>query len=599
MAGNQYKKINVHADNVQLGNNYIAEPRGITLEELLALLYLTDASADLAKTIRFNGKRVTGTCEWILSRSEYEQWRDGDGLQILWLFGAPGIGKTVISCFLIENLQKQEALQPSTILIYHFCDYKDDGPRNSALGIIRCILQQLLKKQPDLFRWIKTEYQHRHEILSLSNSLDGLWAVLLQLLQKCNSKNIYILIDALDECDKTCIHLLDLIAEIPASVNTRVLITARPDVEIEKTAETVGRHLRVDSGKINADLAAFIDSKLAELKVKRKTFPESLINAIGEKVKSQAGGTFLWASLVFKDISAAATTKAATRKLENLPSNLPGIYGRILDSIDEDGTEDAAFIFRWMVVLKRPMTAKDMATAQVLAHEGWNKDTVPPVQYIEQFEDGFKACGNLLYYDPVNGTLNLIHRTAKDYLVHEGCPPKYRVNIEEAGIDLVRTCWQYLSMRDFNQGELFLSRDYKNTLIPLGSIPIDHKRYGFFKFAFDEVQDFVGEDRLALYAAFVRSCGTINSLPLLRDFWLIHFARVGHDEGVRALIEKHADVNVRCRVRDYRLSSTELLLPRNIEFWSYLATDIETYAATATVLQGGCEGGAMLKYVEL
>lgn len=429
-------------------------------------------------------------------------------------------------------------------------------------------------------------YQHRHERSSLVSNLDGLWAIFLQLLQKCDGKNIHILIDALDECDEASrIALSGLIAQIPVSVNVKVLITARSEVDIEGTAEIVGRHLRVNSGQINTDLAAFIDSRLAELKEKRKTFPESLIHEIGNKVKNHAGGTFLWASLIFKDMFATRTSKAAARKLKDLPSDLPGIYKRILDAIDEDIVEDAAFILRWTVVSKRPMNVTEMATAQVLAHEGWPMDTVPPAEYLEQYKDGFKACGHLLYYDPVNDTLNLIHRTAKDFLVEADCPPKYRVNAEAAGIDLISTCWQYLTMWDVDQGAQFLLRDPRNTLIPLGSGQIDQRRYGFFNFAFDEVQDLEGEQRLSLCATFVQSYRTISSLPLLRDFWLFHFARAGHVEGVLALISKHADVNVRCRVGDYGLDATQLLLPLNPDIWSHYANASAFRTSTLTVLQ--------------
>ncbi|KAK4076983.1 uncharacterized protein Triagg1_3950 [Trichoderma aggressivum f. europaeum] len=596
MTANIYKGIGIHANNVQLGDTYVTKTEANDLEEFLALLFLIDASADLAKTIRLNGKRVAGTCEWILSRSEYEQWRGENALQILWLFGAPGIGKTAIACFLIENLEEQAASQPSIILIHHFCDYKDDGPRNSALGIIRCILYQLLKKQPHLFQWIKTKYQHRHERLPLVSNLDGLWAVFLQLLQNCDGKDVYILIDALDECDEASrIALSGLIAEIPVSVSVKVLITARSEVDIEGTAEIVGRHLRVDSGQINTDLAAFIDSRLVELKERRKTFPESLIHEIGNKVKNHAGGTFLWASLVFKDMFATRTSKAAARKLKHLPSDLPGIYKRNLDAIDEDDIEDAAFILRWTVVSKRPMNVTEMATAQVLAHEGWSMDTVPPAEYLEQYKDGFKACGHLIYYDPVNDTLNLIHRTAKDFLVEADCPPQYRVNAEAAGIDLIGTCWQYLTMWDVDQGTSFLLRNPQNTLIPRRLRCIDQRRYGFFNFAFDEVQDLEGEHRLSLCAAFVQSYRTINSLPLLRDFWLFHFARAGHVEGVLALISKHADVNVRCRALDDGLDATRLLLPQNLKARYHYFHAFGRLPPTLTVLQGAAERG----YVEV
>jgi hypothetical protein len=66
-------------------------------DKCMRALFLTNPLDDLAAIRRSKGKRVDGTCEWLLRLEKYTTWLNGDGPQILRLTGAPGIGKTIIS----------------------------------------------------------------------------------------------------------------------------------------------------------------------------------------------------------------------------------------------------------------------------------------------------------------------------------------------------------------------------------------------------------------------------------------------------------------------------------------------------------------------
>jgi len=70
-------------------------------------LYSTNPQDDLAALRGRLGKRVDGTCEWILDRPEYRSWLSNPDIQLLRLVGEPGIGKSMISSFLVEELEKK------------------------------------------------------------------------------------------------------------------------------------------------------------------------------------------------------------------------------------------------------------------------------------------------------------------------------------------------------------------------------------------------------------------------------------------------------------------------------------------------------------
>jgi ankyrin repeat protein len=503
---------------------------------------LTDAAEDLASTIRLKGKRVPGTCEWVL-KSQYETWTVGADLNFLWLIGAPGIGKTVISCFVVEKLQQKVLETPSTVLVHYFCDNKHEY-RRAAIPILRGILVQLLQQRPVLFELIKDDYKRKKS--SIVRNLDSLWAPLVRMLKSCGDDEVYILIDAIDECEESSRkELLGLLKELDASVKARILITGRPESDIEEKARSLGQILNLDSAKINADLLKFIEVKIAKVR-NVKNFRGTLIQDITNALKENHGGTFLWASLVLEDIFAAKTTKAARRKLNSLPSGLAEVYERILENItDDDDVDDAVFILQWVVVSRRPMTVCELATAQALAVEGWDNDIMPPSKFWDEFTDGFKACGPLLYHDPDNDTINLIHQSAKDYLVKTDCLPRYRINREETSLSILSTCWKYLSMQEFGQGAAIIARSEANELQPTKFSRRVLKAYGFLAYATEELRDSKLADRHDLIAIFIRQCENLHDLSALRDFWLYAFARSGHVEVVQALIGKGADMNVK------------------------------------------------------
>jgi hypothetical protein len=93
--------------------------------ECLQSLFLTNPPDDLAAIRRSKGERVDDTCEWLLVQTEYIAWLVGNNTQLLRLVGAPGIGKTMISSFLVGELEERAKKSPKMTFSYYFCDNKN------------------------------------------------------------------------------------------------------------------------------------------------------------------------------------------------------------------------------------------------------------------------------------------------------------------------------------------------------------------------------------------------------------------------------------------------------------------------------------------
>lgn len=84
----------------------------------LQSLTLTDPQDDLAGIRRSKGDTIKGTSEWILVEKNYVAWLVGEGPPLLQLIGDPGIGKPMISSFLVNELEKKAQKSPNMTFAY-------------------------------------------------------------------------------------------------------------------------------------------------------------------------------------------------------------------------------------------------------------------------------------------------------------------------------------------------------------------------------------------------------------------------------------------------------------------------------------------------
>ena len=105
-------------------------------ETCLAALFLTDPRDDREQLIQAKGSRVDGTCEWIKSNELYNSWLHSHS-QLLWISGGPGKGKTMLSIFLAEELER--SAKQNVLFLQYFCDNKDEK-RKTAVTVVRGLI---------------------------------------------------------------------------------------------------------------------------------------------------------------------------------------------------------------------------------------------------------------------------------------------------------------------------------------------------------------------------------------------------------------------------------------------------------------------------
>src|SRR2546428_21144 len=60
---------------------------------------------------------------WILDNADFQRWRDDEENRLLWIKGAPGKGKTMLLCGVINELKK--SIADTDLLSFFFCQATD------------------------------------------------------------------------------------------------------------------------------------------------------------------------------------------------------------------------------------------------------------------------------------------------------------------------------------------------------------------------------------------------------------------------------------------------------------------------------------------
>ncbi|KAL8785428.1 MAG: hypothetical protein Q9213_003358 [Squamulea squamosa] len=233
--------------------------RFVEQEEAKVLEFLTvfDTHDRLADAGRH---RVEGTCTWITDHCDYLEWVYGNRDRLL-LVGGPGTGKTVASAYISNDLSNR--LGNEDILAVYACSWSV-SQTTSAKGILCALAGQIAQRslasmekcKKFLERYI-SDGQLEHDILDLQD-------LIVEMSLSADVRQIFIVIDGLDECQWEQPNHLMAVVDIPQYARkVKMLITSRPDDLITKALHGYFT-LSMDKETMAADLATYTDWALKE-----------------------------------------------------------------------------------------------------------------------------------------------------------------------------------------------------------------------------------------------------------------------------------------------------------------------------------------------
>ena len=430
----------------------VPEPPKTRVEQFVHDFMLTDPKIDRQRLVQLKDDRVTGTCEWIKDHDRYQSWLRGDQ-QLLWLTAGAGKGKTMLSIYLSEELEKSEQHFSTNNVLYYFCDHQDEK-RNNAVAVMRGLLWQLtLIDDPKecLSKHLNAYIEMQDKRQTSLFELESLWRLFAIIMQDQDVGTTYCVLDAFNECDEESTRWLArkffdfLASSAPDNINNALRLVLVSRVIPSLTMLTKCTPMEIDGGndeQISADVARMVSYNVEKLS-RLPGFTEDFREEVQSTLLERAEGTFLWAGHVMNELAREGTCSGVTQRLHSLPKGLPAIYDRILLDIEQDRQEKASAILRWATMAVAPLTLQELADAVQIKSAG-------TMDRLEIIRDEVRWFGSFLkIHDKADSlalqTVSLVHQSAREYLLRtepeeNGTLRSFRITPEKVHLDIAIAC---------------------------------------------------------------------------------------------------------------------------------------------------------------
>jgi hypothetical protein len=389
-------------------------------------LQVTDPREDRAR-IEGDKDRLLRDCyAWILDDASFQQWRTQDASRLLWIKGDPGKGKTMMTMGVIDELSQSMPLdvvatkrrrlnnEPPSLLSFFFCQNTVPG-LNDALSILRGLVYMLVDQRRDLLRFVQQRYETvGKRLFEGFNAIYTLRQILSEMLDDASLPPTYLLVDALDECTSGLPELLRIITDDNIGRRSRVkwLVTSRniPDIERYLQPDPLGVKvsLEVKASYVSRAVATFVEDKVQRLVAVQK-YDSSLQADVQRQLRDKADGTFLWVSLVCKELEKVPLYR--TREvLQALPPGLDPLYDRMMAQIEAQDARTADYckrVLRAVTIAFRPLRLKELVVVSGLPSDQFH--------HFQAVADLVSYCGSFLTIH--QDAVSFVHLSAKDYLM--------------------------------------------------------------------------------------------------------------------------------------------------------------------------------------
>lgn len=404
-----------------------------SLEKIIELKkYLSVSSMYEDDLVTMQDARVRGTCEWLAGKQSYKDWRDSksDRGKLLWISGKPAAGKSVLSGFIIDDLQQRRI--PCS---YFFFRHGDRSKARLATALRHLAFQMAQNNPKVLDKILAMQAQDEH----LNDANDSsLWRKLFVncILQVQFTSHFWI-IDAMDECMNFAPFLESMLSKLDRRVPLKILATSRDTPDLSKSFLSLDKHYlvieRISSTDTLCDINSLVEEKSRLFNVDSDDDRKALV----QKVIDKAHGSFLWTILVLEEISNAYSKEEIESILHELPPEMEDLYHRTLQSMSKfsRGKQLAKAILTWTVCSTRPLLLAELDAAiriQLREHIARLDETITAL------------CGQLVIVDK-SGRVQMVHETARDFLLRGEVESEFCVRETDAHTQLVRACLTYLT----------------------------------------------------------------------------------------------------------------------------------------------------------
>ncbi|KAH8672254.1 hypothetical protein BGZ61DRAFT_362600 [Ilyonectria robusta] len=178
-------------------------------------------------------RQQPGTSQWLIDTAKYKTWLNTPRCTLV-CWGSPGVGKTVLASFVVDQLARRRSTNNSRLgLGFIFFRISDSGDQRAEGHFFLTLLKQLAQHQTMTPQALQDLYD-THRTTGLRPSVPDILAVLQSVARLYD--RVFFVIDALDECpNDSREELLSAMSVLQSGVGVNFFATSRRDEDIPRT----------------------------------------------------------------------------------------------------------------------------------------------------------------------------------------------------------------------------------------------------------------------------------------------------------------------------------------------------------------------------
>jgi hypothetical protein len=275
---------------------------------------------------------------------------------LFFLWSVAGCGKTILSSTVIDEISNKTSKEVPAALAYYYISFRDKESQklyhlvcSLLTQLVRGLVHQVRPGQyyiPTAFRNLYDKYQLASEptMEDLITTFQGVSG---------ESKEIYIVIDALDECplQRDREDVIKFLKELSLCVQSsiRILITSREERDIKDTInEVLGEkchRVPIQNKRVDDDIRVYLQTSMAEDSVFRK-WPPQVQDKVIKHLMEKADSVFRYVQCQLITLRECLRLKDIEEALNQLPKDLDETYSRMLSQIRERYVDTAYTILQ-------------------------------------------------------------------------------------------------------------------------------------------------------------------------------------------------------------------------------------------------------------
>lgn len=315
---------------------------------------------------------------------------------------------------IIDNLSWQ--IKPSSqvmntpIVSYFLCQGTDER-LNNGTAILRGLIYRLATEKPSLLPHLRRKYDYSGQ--RAFENYNSLSLMFIDMLRDPERPAIFLIVDALDECEAELPQLLSLIKQTMSISDPPIkwIVSSRNRNDIEQGLNPINSQeklsLELNANYISDAISEYVSHKVSQL-ISLKDHKDTQ-KQVRDEIIQKADGTFLWASLVIEELQKSFLEMNALSTLRETPAGLTPLYGQMWKKMQSNSRDFqlCLLILSRALLAYRPLHLLEMHLVTGLQEQGRRSEDLEKI--LNMCSSFFTIREDYIYF---------IHQSAKDYLIN-------------------------------------------------------------------------------------------------------------------------------------------------------------------------------------